>query len=151
MRCVVQRVRRARVDVAGTAVAEMGPGLLARVGVGRDDDPASARALADKLVALRVFPDEAGQRPMHRSLLEVDGSLGLVSQFTLHADLRKGRRPSLAAAAPSERAEPLFEEVARRARDLGVPVVTGRFGASMQVELVNDGPVTLLLDTAGAF
>ena len=151
MRCVVQRVLRARVDVDGSAVAEMGAGLLALVGVGRGDDPQSARVLAEKLVALRVFPDEARERPMHRNLLEVEGTLGLVSQFTLHGDLRKGRRPSFGEAAPAEAAEPLFEVVVRHAQDLGAPVVTGRFGASMQVELVNDGPVTLLLDTAGRF
>jgi D-tyrosyl-tRNA(Tyr) deacylase len=149
MRAVVQRVRRARVDVGAECVAEMGEGLLALVGVGLRDTPADASELAGKLVGLRIFEDDEGR--MNRSLADVDGTLGLVSQFTLQADVRKGRRPSFSAAAPSDLAEPLFEAVVEEVRRLGVPVVTGRFGATMDVTLVNAGPVTLLLDTERAF
>jgi D-aminoacyl-tRNA deacylase len=143
---VVQRVTCARVRVADECVAEMGAGLLALVGVGRTDDAAHARELARKLVHLRILEDEAGR--MSRSLVETGGTLGLVSQFTLYGDARKGRRPSWLDAAPPELAEPLLEAVAAAAREHGVPVVTGRFRAQMDVELVNSGPVTLILDTA---
>ena len=149
MRAVVQRVREARVTVAGEVVAALGRGLLALVGVARGDGPADAVALAEKLAHLRVFEDEAGR--MNRSLLETGGTLAVVSQFTLLADARRGRRPSFVEAAPPEEAEPLVEAVAGRARGLGVPVVTGRFRARMEVALVNDGPVTLMLDTRGLF
>jgi D-tyrosyl-tRNA(Tyr) deacylase len=149
MRAVVQRVERARVTVAGETVAEMEAGLLALVGVGHEDGAPDVDALARKLAHLRVFEDESGQ--MNRSLLDTGGALGVVSQFTLLADCRKGRRPSFGPAAPAEIAEPLVAGVVDAARALGVRVVTGRFGASMAVELVNDGPVTLLLDTRNAF
>jgi D-tyrosyl-tRNA(Tyr) deacylase len=145
VRAVAQRVRSARVTVAGEEVCAMGEGLLALVGVARDDAEPQADELARRLVHLRVFPDDA-QR-MNRSLLETGGALGLVSQFTLYGDTRQGRRPSFGAAAPAERAEPLLERLAQTARGLGARVVTGRFGAMMDVELVNAGPVTLLLDT----
>ena len=127
----------------------MGEGLLALVGVGRDDAPAQAEELARRLVHLRVFPDES-QR-MNRSLLEVGGTLGVVSQFTLFGDARQGRRPSYARAAPVEQAEPLIEVLVEAVRELGVPVVTGRFRAMMDVALVNAGPVTILLDTEKQF
>jgi D-tyrosyl-tRNA(Tyr) deacylase len=127
----------------------MGAGLLALVGVDRADDESDAAQLAEKLVYLRVFPDEQGR--MNRSLLEAGGELGLVSQFTLLGDCRKGRRPSYDRAAPPEHAEPLLELLGRAAARLGVPVVTGRFRATMQVELRNEGPVTLLLDTRREF
>jgi len=127
----------------------MGAGLLALVGVGRDDDEASAVELARKLVHLRVFEDAEGK--MNASLLEAGGALGVVSQFTLFGDARKGRRPSFTAAAPPEIAEPLVEAVCREARSLGVAVVTGRFRAAMDVELTNAGPVTILIDTARHF
>ena len=149
MRAVVQRVREARVTVAGELVAEMGLGLLALVGVAREDGPEDAAALAEKLAHLRVFEDESGR--MNRSLLDVAGTLGVVSQFTLLGDVRRGRRPSFVEAAPPERAEPLVEALVNGARAAGVPVVTGRFRARMEVALVNAGPVTLWLDTAGAF
>lgn len=149
MRAVVQRVSSAQVEVAGERVAEMESGLLALVGVAADDDPLAADELARKLVELRIFEDDAGR--MNRSLLDVGGTLGIVSQFTLLADVRKGRRPSFNAAAAPEQAEPLVERVAIRAGELGAPVVTGRFRAAMQVSLVNDGPVTLLIDTARRF
>ena len=149
MRAVVQRVREARVTVAGELVVAMGEGLLALVGVARGDGPEDAAALAEKLAHLRVFEDADGR--MNRSLLETGGTLGVVSQFTLLGDVRRGRRPSFVEAAPPEQAEPLVEAVARRARAAGVPVVTGRFRARMEVTLVNAGPVTVMLDTKGAF
>ena len=149
MRAVVQRVRRARVVVDSEVVGEMGAGLLALVGVARSDSEACADELARKLVHLRVFEDEAGR--MNRSLLDSGYALGVVSQFTLLGDVRKGRRPSFGDAAPPERAEPLVTRVAEQARAHHVTVVTGRFRAAMQVELVNDGPVTLLIDTDKRF
>ena len=149
MRAVAQRVRRARISVDGELVGEMGEGLLALVGVGRDDTVASAAELAHKLVHLRVFEDAAGK--MNASLLDAGGALGVVSQFTLLGDARKGRRPSFTEAAPPEQAEPLVEAVCRAARELGVAVVSGRFRAAMDVELVNAGPVTILLDTERTF
>ena len=149
MRAVAQRVRRARVSVDGKTVGEMGIGLLALVGVGREDDAAAAQELARKLVHLRVFPDADGR--MNASLLDAGATLGVVSQFTLFGDARKGRRPSYVAAAPPEQAEPLVEALCAEARSLGAAVVTGRFRAMMDVELLNDGPVTILLDTPRAF
>lgn len=140
---------QASVDVAGDRVAEMGTGLLVLVGVAQGDDERSAALLARKICGLRIFEDEAGK--MNLSLEESGGTLGLVSQFTLLADARKGRRPSFGAAAPPELAEPLFERVIAEAKAIGVPVVTGRFRTMMQVSLVNEGPVTLLLDTDRAF
>jgi D-tyrosyl-tRNA(Tyr) deacylase len=149
MRAVAQRVRRARITVGGAVVGEMGEGLLALVGVGRGDGPESAAELARKLVHLRVFDDADGRR--NASLLDARGTLGVVSQFTLFGDARKGRRPSYVEAAPPEQAEPLVERVCAEARALGVPVVTGRFRADMDVELVNAGPVTILVDTDRVF
>ncbi len=149
MRAVAQRVTRARVRVGGEVVAELEAGLLALVGVAREDVEADARALAEKLVHLRVFADESGS--MNRSLLETGGALGVVSQFTLLGDTRKGRRPSFDGAARPEHAQPLIELVTSHARSLGVTVVTGVFRAEMEVELTNAGPVTLILDTARRF
>jgi len=149
VRAVAQRVTRARIAVDGEPVGAMGAGLLALVGVGREDGPEAAAELARKLVHLRVFADASGANDA--SLLETGGTLGLVSQFTLFGDARKGRRPSYFEAAPPERAEPLVEAVATAARALGVEVVTGRFRAHMLVELANDGPVTILLDTDRRF
>ncbi|MAG33431.1 MAG: D-tyrosyl-tRNA(Tyr) deacylase [Deltaproteobacteria bacterium] len=149
MRAVVQRVRRASVDVGEQRLVSMGEGVLAFVGVGHRDGPRDASELAKKIVGLRIFEDESGR--MNRSLLEVGGSLGLVSQFTLWADARKGRRPSFGDAAEPAVAEPIFESVVEAARQFGVPVVTGRFGATMDVSLVNAGPVTILLDTERVF
>jgi len=146
VRAVAQRVTRARVRVSGESVAEMQAGLLALIGVAREDGEVDARALAEKLVHLRIFGDERGV--MNRSLLETGGTLCVVSQFTLLGDCRHGRRPSWDAAAKPERAEPLIELVVAHARSLGVIVVTGVFRAEMEVELTNAGPVTLLLDTA---
>jgi D-aminoacyl-tRNA deacylase len=149
VRAVVQRVREASVRVGDEAVAEMGEGLLALVGVARGDGPGDAEALADKLVHLRVMADAEGR--MNRSLLDSGGTLGLVSQFTLLGDARQGRRPSWAEAAAPEQAEPLVAAVAQAVRKSGVRVVTGRFRAEMEVALVNAGPVTVLLDTRRLF
>ena len=149
MRAVVQRVRSASVAVEGREIARMGEGLLALVGVGLRDDEAQARELARRIVQLRIFPDAQGR--MNRSLLEAGGALGVVSQFTLFGDARHGRRPAFVDAAPGERAEPLVGALVEAARALGAPVVTGRFGAEMDVALVNAGPVTLLLDTEKRF
>ena len=146
---MVQRVAEARIDVDGACVARMGPGLLVLVGVSKRDAMADADELARKLVGLRIFEDETGR--MNRSLVETGGTLGLVSQFTLLADARKGRRPGFADAADADQARPLFDAVVESAAQLSVPVVTGRFGATMRVALVNDGPVTLLLDTERRF
>lgn len=145
----MQRVSEARVEVDGERVSEMGPGLLALVGVGKGDDEKSARELAHKLVHLRIFEGADGR--MNDSLLDCGGTLGVVSQFTLFGDARKGRRPSFEAAAPPELAEPLVERVVDEARTLGVTTVTGRFRAMMDVSLVNCGPVTVLIDTTKQF
>lgn len=144
MRAVVQRVRRARVSVGDETVGAIGTGLCVLVGVTHDDEVATARKLAAKIWTLRLMPDGEGR--MNRSLEETGGGVLVVSQFTLYGDARKGRRPSYVAAARPEAAEPLVEEVASELRRLGAHVETGRFGADMQVELVNDGPVTLLLE-----
>ncbi len=149
MRAVVQRVRSAQVSVGGEVACEMGEGLLALVGVGQSDTAESAAVLARRIVHLRIFADEAGR--MNRSLVDTGGTLGVVSQFTLYGDARHGRRPSFVAACPAEQAAPLIEAVVDAARELGVPVVTGRFQASMEVSLVNSGPVTILLDTEKLF
>jgi D-tyrosyl-tRNA(Tyr) deacylase len=149
VRAVAQRVSRARVRVDAETVAEMGAGLLALVGVAREDDERAALELARRLVGLRVFEDDAGR--MNRSLLETGGTLGVVPNFTLQGDAREGRRPSFAAAAAAGPAERLIGALVARARELGAPVVTGRFGARMQVEIANEGPVTILLDTARRF
>ncbi len=147
MRAVVQRVTSARVTVDGATVGEIGPGLLVLVGVSLGDTEADAEALATKLVGVRVFPDDQGR--MNRSVLEIDGSVLVVSQFTLVADTARGRRPSFTAAADPASAEPLVARVVDRLAESGVATATGRFGARMQVSLVNDGPVTLLLEVSG--
>jgi D-tyrosyl-tRNA(Tyr) deacylase len=145
VRAVVQRVSSVCVRVAGREIARAGEGLLALIGVSREDVPADADELARRIVQLRIFETEAGAA--ERSLLDCGGTLCIVSQFTLYADARKGRRPAYTAAAPAEYAEPLVARVATAARALGVTVVTGSFGAAMDVELCNRGPFTILLDT----
>jgi D-tyrosyl-tRNA(Tyr) deacylase len=145
VKAVAQRVRSAHVRVGSETVAEMATGLLALVGVARGDSEEDARVLAEKLVYLRVFDDENGV--MNRALADTGGTLGVVSQFTLLGDTRKGRRPSYGEAAPPEEAERLIALLVAQARALGVTVVTGRFRADMDVALCNQGPVTLLLDT----
>ncbi|MFO0687590.1 MAG: D-aminoacyl-tRNA deacylase [Myxococcota bacterium] len=145
MRAVVQRVLEARVEVGGDCIARMDHGLLVLVGIGRNDGDAEVAQLARKLVGLRVFSDASGR--FDRSVVDVGGTIGLVSQFTLYGDARKGRRPSFSEAAPPELARPLFDALVAAVAGAGVPVVTGRFGAAMKVALVGDGPVTILLDT----
>jgi D-tyrosyl-tRNA(Tyr) deacylase len=135
--------------VGAEVVSEMGAGLLALIGVGRADTPESAVELARRIVGLRIFNDDNDR--MNRSLLEVGGTLGVVSQFTLFGDARHGRRPSYVGACPAERAAPLIEAVVEAARELGASVVTGQFPAEMEVSLVNSGPVTILLDTERVF
>jgi D-tyrosyl-tRNA(Tyr) deacylase len=145
MRVVLQRVSHARVVIAGEVVGQIGPGLLVLLGVTHTDTAEDARRLADKIVGLRIFNDADGK--MNLGLLDVGGAILVVSQFTLHGDCRKGRRPSFVDAAPPEVAIPLYEAFIDAVKGHGVPTATGRFGAMMQVELVNDGPVTLILDS----
>jgi D-tyrosyl-tRNA(Tyr) deacylase len=149
MRAVVQRVSSAKVMVSGEIAGEIGRGLLVLVGVAAGDGPADAEYLAAKTRDLRVFPDDQGR--MNRSVLEIGGALLVVSQFTLQADCRKGRRPSFDGAAPGPLARALYEDVVRRLRESGLQVSTGIFQADMEVHLVNDGPVTLLLDSRKEF
>ena len=144
MRALVQRVARARVEVDGEVVGEIGPGLCAFVGVTHSDTEAIATKLAERLWTLRIFDDEGGF--MNRALSEGTGEILVVSQFTLYGDTSRGRRPSWAAAARPEQAEPLIARLVEALRDLGAAVATGRFAAHMHVELVNDGPVTLTLE-----
>jgi len=144
VRAVLQRVSRAAVRADGKVVGACGPGLVVLVGAGHDDTPETAERLAAKVARLRIFPDEAGR--FDRSLLDIGGEALVVSQFTLLADTRKGNRPSFTDAAPPGHAEPLVERFAESLRALGVHVSTGVFGAKMDVELVNDGPVTIVLD-----
>jgi D-tyrosyl-tRNA(Tyr) deacylase len=146
MRAVVQRVSRAAVTVGDRTVGEIGPGLLVLVAVATPDTSRDARIMADKLCGLRIFGDDSGR--MNRSVVDVAGSILVVSQFTLLADARKGRRPSFAAAAPPEIAQPLIAEFSAMLAANGVTVAGGEFGAMMEVSLVNDGPVTLVLDVA---
>ena len=144
MKVLLQRVSRAAVRVGGETIGAIGPGLLAFVGVERGDVEDDADWYARRTCELRVFPDEAAR--MNRSVVEIGGGCLVVSQFTLAGSTRRGRRPSFDGAAEPERARALYERFAARLADAGVPVATGRFGAMMEVELVNDGPVTLLLD-----
>jgi D-tyrosyl-tRNA(Tyr) deacylase len=145
MKAVLQRVSSARVEVDGETVGEIARGVLVLLGVAREDEGEDAAWMAEKIVGLRIFEDDAGK--MNRSLLEVEGALLAVSQFTLLGDSRKGRRPSFIAAAPPERAEELYRSFVSKTRSLGARTETGRFQAHMRVHLVNDGPVTILLDS----
>ncbi|HVS74991.1 MAG TPA: D-aminoacyl-tRNA deacylase [Candidatus Acidoferrales bacterium] len=149
MRAVVQRVSRARVTVEGRATAEIGAGLVILLGVGAGDRAEAAAAFAEKIANLRIFEDEKGK--MNRSLLETGGAALVVSQFTLYGDARGQRRPSFLSAAPPEMARVLYEEFVAKLRALGVTTGTGVFQAMMSVELVNEGPVTILLDSDKAF
>lgn len=144
MRIVLQRVSEAAVTVEGEVVGAIGPGLLVLVGVEPTDDVGDVGVAAEKIAGLRLFADDSGL--MNRSILETGGEALVVSQFTLLGDARRGRRPSFTGAATPDRAAPLVEDLARRLADGGVPTQTGRFGARMAVTLVNDGPVTLLLE-----
>src|SRR5262245_14188175 len=145
MRAVLQRVSRARVTIAGEIADEIGPGLLVLLGVTHDDTAEQAKWLAEKIAGLRIFNDSDGK--MNRDVSEIGGGVLVVSQFTLYGDCRKGRRPSFVDAAPPEIAIPLYEAFINALKALGIPTATGRFGAMMQVELVNDGPVTLIVDS----
>lgn len=146
MRVVVQRVTHAKVEVDGAVAGEIGAGLLALLGVAKPDTAVDAEFLAEKIAGLRIFPDEAGK--MNRSLLETGGAMLAVSQFTLYGDCRKGRRPSFDHAAPAEQARALYEHFVEAVRRAGVRVETGIFQAHMAVSLVNDGPVTLIVESA---
>lgn len=149
MRAVVQRVSRARVIVDDDIVGEIAAGLVVLIGVGRGDTSAVAGSMAEKIANLRIFDDEQGK--MNRSLLDVNGSVLAVSQFTLFGDARGQRRPSFIAAAPPEQAKQLYEDFSEALRRLGITVATGVFQARMSVELVNEGPVTILLDSDKTF
>lgn len=145
MRALVQRVSRASVTISGEITGRIGPGFVVLLGVAQGDTPQDAQSLAHKVAHLRVSPDEEGR--FHFALLDTGGEALVVSQFTLLADTRKGRRPSFTEAAPPQQAQPLYEAFVAALRGLGIGVVTGRFQEHMQVELVNDGPVTILLDS----
>ncbi len=145
MRAVLQRVSRAKVVIDGQTVGAIERGLLVLLGVAPDDTPEKAQWLADKIVGLRLFSDDQGK--MNLSVADVGGGVLIVSQFTLYGDCRKGRRPSFIGAAAPEIAIPLYEAFINAVRAQGVPTATGRFGAMMDVELVNEGPVTLILET----
>lgn len=145
MRAVVQRVTRAQVTIGGEVAGEIGAGFLVLLGIGTGDHAEAVGWLADKILHLRVFPNEDGK--FDRSLLDTGGEMLVVSQFTLFADTRRGRRPAFTGAARPEEAIPLYEAFVERIRAAGVSVATGRFGADMQVELINDGPVTIPFDS----
>jgi D-aminoacyl-tRNA deacylase len=149
MRTVVQRVSRASVSVDGRTTGEIGPGLVVLVAVGKEDTVATASAMAEKVANLRIFGDDAGK--MNRSLLDTGGAALAISQFTLYGDARGQRRPSFIQAAPPDLGKALYEEFVRALQALGVRVETGVFQAHMSVELVNDGPVTILLDSDKMF
>jgi D-tyrosyl-tRNA(Tyr) deacylase len=149
MRAVVQRVSRAKVTVEGRVTGEIGPGLMILLGIGKEDSSQVAAAMAEKVANLRIFEDEQGK--MNRSLLDVKGSALVVSQFTLYGDARGQRRPSYIAAASPELANRLYEEFSEALRKLGISVGNGIFQAMMSVELVNEGPVTILIDSNKAF
>jgi D-aminoacyl-tRNA deacylase len=145
MRAVLQCVSEARVKIDGEVVGAIGRGLLVLLGITHGDTPEQTEWLAEKIVSLRIFEDEAGK--MNRDISEIEGSILIVSQFTLYGDCRKGRRPSFIEAAPPAVAMPLYAAFIDAIRARGVPTATGRFGAMMQVELINDGPVTLIVDS----
>jgi len=149
MRAAVQRVSRAKVTVSGEVAGEIGAGLLVLLGVGSGDTPADADYLADKIVGLRIFEDSGGK--MNLSVVDIGGAVLAVSQFTLYGDVRRGKRPSFDAAAPPQLARALYEYFVEKIRSAGLRCETGRFQETMQVELVNEGPVTILLDSAKTF
>lgn len=146
MRAVIQRVSEARVEVDGEVLGQINEGLMILLGVHTADQEADLRYLAEKIAHLRIFEDEAGK--MNLSLLDIGGSALVVSQFTLYADTRRGRRPGFSAAAGPDKAEPLYEQFCSVLASHGIPIATGRFGANMDVHLTNQGPVTIIIDTA---
>ena len=150
MRAVVQRVTEARVRVGDRLTGEIAKGLLVLVGIGRDDGPDDVRYVAGKIRDARIFESETG-KPMDRSVVDIGGAVLVVSQFTLYGDIRKGRRPAFDAAAPPDYARALYEDLVRELRAAPLPVATGEFQAMMRVELVNDGPVTILIDSKRQF
>jgi D-tyrosyl-tRNA(Tyr) deacylase len=149
MRAVVQRVSRAKVTVAGEVTGEIRSGLLVLLGVGKEDSESSADYLSDKIVGLRIFEDDEGK--INRSVVDLGGAVLVVSQFTLYGDVRKGKRPSFDVAAPPQRARELYEHFVQRIRAAGLRCETGRFQEMMAVELVNEGPVTILVDSEKGF
>ena len=149
MRAVVQLVKKASVSVNGSVISEIGPGLLVLLGVQKNDTPGDVAMLAEKIAHLRIFPDQ--DKLMNFSVLDVGGEILVVSQFTLYGDCRKGRRPSYSNAAPPDKAEELYELYIQETAKLGIPVSSGKFQAMMDVELINQGPVTLLLDSTKSF
>ena len=145
MRAVIQRVKESSVHSKGRLIGSTGPGLLVLLGVAREDSPGDTDYLVNKISNLRIFEDENGK--MNRSLLETGGDMMVVSQFTLLADCRKGRRPSFIGAAQPDAATRLYDDFVTKVRDLGITVATGRFGAMMEVALINDGPVTIIIES----
>ncbi len=145
MRLLVQRIKEAKVSVGGEEIGKVGAGLCLFLGIAKGDTTENADALAEKIAELRIFEDENGK--MNRSVRDVQGEILVVSEFTLHGDCSKGRRPSFSQAAPPEAAEPLYDYFVQRLKDLGLKVATGKFQAKMEVSLINDGPVTFILDT----
>ena len=149
MRAVIQRVSRAEVVISSTTTASIGKGLAVFLGMGGSDSASDLVWMADKIINLRIFPDENGK--MNASLADINGEMLIVSQFTLHGDCRKGRRPGFSAAAPPQVAEPLYNRFIEEVRQRGISLATGTFQAAMAVSLVNDGPVTILLDSEKTF
>ena len=149
MRAVIQRVSKASVTVASEIAGEIGPGLLVLLGIHKDDQEQEIKWMVEKIINLRIFEDENGK--MNRSLIDTNGAMLVVSQFTLYGDCRKGRRPGYSSAAPPETANTLYQQFIEAVAQKDIPVASGRFQAHMDVELVNDGPVTLLLDSARLF
>lgn len=149
MRAVVQRVKNSKVDVDNNTIASIGKGLLVLLGVGEDDTDEDLDYIFDKVINLRIFEDEDGK--MNDSLLDIGGELLVVSQFTLYGDARRGRRPSFSSSAKPDIAKEMYEEFIKKAREENIKTESGEFGADMQVELLNDGPVTILLDSKKTF
>lgn len=149
MRAVVQRVKKAKVEVKGEVVGSIEKGLLVFLGVAQDDSEDDISYIVDKLLHVRIFEDDQGK--MNRSVMDIGGAILVVSQFTLYGDCRKGRRPSFTNAAHPEHAERLYEECVKKLRETGIPVATGKFREMMDVHLINDGPVTILLDSKRLF
>lgn len=149
MRAVIQRVRHGSVSVAGQIIGEIGPGLLVFLGIHPEDGETEIGWMAEKIANLRIFEDDSGA--MNLSLFDLDKEMLIVSQFTLYGDCRKGRRPGYSAAAPPDIAEPLFDRFIEKVKELGIRAASGQFGAMMDVKLINDGPVTLLLDSDKTF